>query len=198
MCRNSHNEENLVHFKCDVPELNKTLVFNSSLNIKQVIRNKLYFDNYTHARYYFLDSLKKIIAEIWVQKNSCLDTVEYENYILHEIHYQQLFQSYNYSLSKKDYYPYNFFTYSFLETKKGNLLVAKNSLNPDKIPENIARGFEDEIESFKPEKKIFSANMGFLLDSFQISFSIYTSTPDTSNAQIEKILFPIFNSFKLY
>lgn len=198
MCRNLHNERDLLFFKCDMPEINKTLVFNSPLKIKEVRRKKLYFNNDIYASYYFLDSLKKIIAEIWVKKNSCLSSIGYENYISHEIHYQQLFQEKLYSESKNDFFPHNFFSYSFLKTKKGNLLAAKYSLNPDTIPEKIVISMENEIESFRPDKNIFSTNIGFQLDSLEISFSIFTTPLDTSKAQIEKILVPIVNTLKIY
>lgn len=198
MCINLPNDGDLLLFKCNMPEINKTLIFNSPLKIKEVRRKKLYFNNDIYASYYFLDSLKKIIAEISVKKNSCLDTIGYENYISHEIHFQQLFQEKLYSESKNDFFPDNFFSHSLLKTKKGNLLAAKFSLNPDTIPEKIVNSMEHEIDSFRPNKNIFSTNIGFQLDSLEISISIFTTSLDTSKAQIEKILVPIVNTIKIY
>lgn len=192
MCYEFHKNE--VHTKSSlfIPEIKKTIEFNSSLQINKIIAKSGFEPTMVLARYIIIDSANNEIVTLWFSKNKLLDSISYRKYMMSKFEHQRLLQEAIYNHEKEHSFPFYIYSYSYINTNKGNILITLREANPIGLsPVKI----NDTLVS---DKDRLEFDVGLFIDSFQLSINLYKTTKDSSIKKAEKLFEPILNSIKIY
>ena len=193
---NFKNEDNLPKFGYDIPEIEKKIEFNSLLNIKSVKRRQGFETTVCLAEFDLSDSVRNLIGKVNIGRNLYIHSVGYNNYRASELYYQKLFQDTIYYLQKKEfstkYYSFFIYSFSYLNTAKGEILISKLSLKPDKVLVKLpVTSNADTFDFFlnNTNDSVVQYEAEYLLDSFYVDLRYYTI--DTSMSNVKKYLNPL-------
>ena len=200
---NFKNEDNLPKFGYDIPEIKKKIEFNSLLNIKGVKRRQGFETTVCLAEFDLIDSVRNLIGKVRVGRNPYIHSVGYNNYRASDLYYQKLSQGTIYDFNKKiimtKYYSCFIYSFSYLNTAKGEILISKLSVKPDKVPDKklpVTTNVDTfDFYVYNTNFSIIQYSMIFLMDSQEIDFNYYTT--DTSMSNVKKLLEPVVNTMTI-
>lgn len=187
MCKRDRLEESYPKTTYYCPRINKTIEFNSQLNVKGI----MYVPPCDWGFGFLLfDSLDKIVGEVFVDnRHPYIRKVGFKNYDTYKLGYQKLFQDSIYRLSKTD--SSHIYSFTSLKTNKGDILLNKIYSKPNHKNSKDKINTDSIIKFQRPEW----ANASFLLDSFKIDIS--PPFLENSYAYSDSVLIPIINTFKV-
>ena len=120
-----------------------------------------------------------------------------------DLYYQKLSQGTIYDFNKKiimtKYYSCFIYSFSYLNTAKGEILISKLSMKPDLVPDKklpVTTNVDTfEFYGYNTNLSIIQYRMIFLIDSLDVDFHYYTR--DTSMSNVKKLLEPVVNTMTI-
>ena len=201
-CKNFRNEENLPKTKYFIPEINKMIEFNSLMNIKGTIQEKHFEYSVCSAQFDLIDSVRNLIGKVSIGRNSFVDSVGYITYNASRLYYQKLLQDniYRYLLNEqvKDHSSPFIYSFSYLNSNKGKILMSKISAKPNAVSDNspVTTNVDTfDFYVYNTNTSIILYRFAFDLDSLVVDFRFYTT--DTSTVKVKKLLEPVVNTMTI-
>ncbi len=199
-CKNFRNEENLPKTKFFIPEVKKTLEFNSSLNVKETKeRDVIDRPSTTISDFDIVDSFRSLIGTVHLYRNAFADSVGFAKYEDSKMYYQKLFREEEMlrrKSSMRSRLPYVSDLCSELITYRGSMLFYKTcplDTTSTKFYNSHVYPYDYFIDNTNGRLILYETY--FLLDSFSVDLRYYTT--DTSTVRIKKLLEPVVNTMTI-